>query len=233
MNFKRFGTGLATVLMVAAPLSAQAADMVIPRPVYKGGVRPVVAYYNWTGFYVGIVAGYGFGNSDWTTPAISMEPTGFMVGGTIGYNYQVGSIVYGLEGDFSWSGMSGDATCFVAFTCETKNDWFGTARVRLGYAFDRWLPYVTGGAAFGNIEASSTAPGFAGGGSDTAFGWTAGVGLEYAFLSNWTAKIEYLYADLGSIDVGTAPVTNSVTFNANIVRLGLNYKFAGPIFSRY
>lgn len=230
MKFKLFGSGFAGMLLLATSLSAQGADIPVPRPIYKG-VQSVVAFYNWTGFYVGIVAGYGFGTSDWSAPAISMDPKGFMVGGTLGYNYQVGSWVYGIEGDFSWSNMKGDVAC-GAFTCETKNNWLGTVRGRLGYAFDRWLPYLTGGVAFGDIEASSTNPAFVGG-KDTAIGWTAGVGLEYAFLSNWTAKIEYLYVDLGSVDVGTAALPRDVSFKESIIRLGLNYKFAGPIFSRY
>jgi outer membrane immunogenic protein len=228
MRFKVFGTGLAAVALLATSFSAKAAD--IPRPLYKG-VHSVVAFYNWTGFYIGINAGYGFGNSTWTAPPVSPDPKGFLVGGTIGYNYQVGSIVYGLEGDLDWSDVKGSVAC-GAFSCETRNEWLGTARVRLGYAFDRWLPYVTGGGAFGNIKASSTNPAIPGG-SDTSFGWTIGAGLEYAFLSNWSAKIEYLYVDLGSVDVGTAAVPNSVSFKESIVRAGLNYKFAGPIFSRY
>ena len=70
-------------------------------------------------------------------------------------------------------------------------------------------------------------------GSNTQTGWTAGAGVEYAFLGNWTAKLEYLYVDLGSSDLGTAAVPNNVSFKENIVRAGLNYKFSGPIFSRF
>jgi outer membrane immunogenic protein len=95
MNLKLFGTGLAALAFLATSLSAQAAD--IPRPVYKG-IRPVVAYYNWTGFYVGLNAGYGFGTSTWSlVPTANNKPKGFLAGGTLGYNYQVGSLVYGLE----------------------------------------------------------------------------------------------------------------------------------------
>jgi outer membrane immunogenic protein len=196
----------------------------------------VVAYYNWTGFYLGINAGYGFGDSSWSAvPTAGNKPTGFLVGGTLGYNYQVGSIVYGLEGDFDWSDVKDSATCAGVVTCETKNDWIGTVRGRLGYAFDRWLPYITAGGAFGDVKATVSVPiaGLAASSSSTQIGWTAGVGLEYAFLSNWSAKIEYLYVDLGSFDTGPAPIVNNVSFKESIVRFGLNYKFAGPIFSRY
>jgi outer membrane immunogenic protein len=223
---------MAAISLLAASYSAQAAD--IPRPVYKG-VRPVVAYYNWTGFYVGINGGYGWGSSDWTVPATSNSPKGPLVGGTVGFNYQIGSFVWGLEGDFDWADIKDSSAC-GAFVCETKNSWLATARGRVGYAFDRWLPYFTGGAAFGKIETNNTNPA-AGGASDTRTGWTLGGGVEYAFLGNWSAKIEYLYVDLGSFDCNTScsgtAALSSVDFKTNIVRAGLNYKFSGPIFSRF
>ena len=112
MNLKLFGTGLAALAFLATSFSAQAAD--IPRPVYKG-IRPVVAYYNWTGFYVGMNAGYGCGTSTWSSvPTANNKPKGFLVGGTLGYNYQVGSIVCGLEGDFDWSDVKDTVACAPA-----------------------------------------------------------------------------------------------------------------------
>jgi outer membrane immunogenic protein len=232
MKFKLFGTGIAALSLLATSFSAQAAD--IPRPVYKG-VRSVVAYYNWTGFYLGINGGYGWGTSDWDSPAISNTPSGWLIGGTLGYNYQVGSIVWGIEADFDWADVKGSAAC-GAFSCETKNSWLSTFRGRVGYAFDRWLPYLTGGGAYGHVNASSTNPAALGASNDQ-LGWTVGAGLEYAFLGNWSAKIEYLYVDLGKFDCGVAcapgVTPNNVSFKENIVRAGLNYKFSGPIFSRY
>jgi outer membrane immunogenic protein len=236
MKFKLFGTGVAALLLLATSLSAQGADIVIPRPVYKGGVQSVVAYYNWTGFYVGINAGYGFGDSTWSlVSAASISPTGFLVGGTAGYNYQVGSIVYGIEGDWDWANVKGSATCAVVATCTTESTWLATFRGRIGYAFDRWLPYFTAGGAYGNVKATASIPilGLSVSSSSSQLGWAIGAGLEYAFLSNWSAKIEYLYVDLGSFNTGPSPLVNNVTFKESIVRAGLNYKFAGPIFSRY
>jgi outer membrane immunogenic protein len=232
MNLKLLGAGLGALALLASSFSAQAAD--IPPPVYKG-VRPVVAYYNWTGFYAGINAGYGWGTSNWTFPAgTSVKPKGALVGGTLGYNYQVGSLVYGIEGDFDWSGVKGSVACDPVTTCETSSTWLATFRGRIGYAFDRWLPYFTAGGAYGNVKATATDAvlGVVATGSQSKFGWTAGAGLEYAFLGNWTAKIEYLYVDLGSFDVG-APAVTTISFKENIIRGGLNYKFSGPIFSRY
>jgi outer membrane immunogenic protein len=234
MNLKLFGTGLAALAFLASSFSAQAAD--IPPPVYKG-VRPVVAYYNWTGFYVGLNAGYGFGTSTATgTITGSVKPKGALFGGTLGYNYQVGSLVYGIEGDWDWSGVKGSVGCPAGIaTCDISNRWLATFRGRIGYAFDRWLPYFTAGGAYGSVKASYSDPtvpiSFST--SKSQLGWTAGVGLEYAFLGNWTAKIEYLYVDLGNFTAGVAPLTSTVSFKENIIRAGLNYKFAGPIFSRY
>ncbi|MCX7310489.1 MAG: porin family protein [Alphaproteobacteria bacterium] len=232
MNWKSFGTALAAIGLLAGTFSAQAAD--IPRPVYKSGISPVIAYYNWTGFYLGINGGYGWGTSDWSLPAVSNKPKGGMFGGTLGYNYQVGSIVWGLEGDIDWQNVRSSVACAPGITCETRSDWLGTFRGRIGYAFDRWMPYITGGGAYGNVKATPSTAGLGvAAASDTRLGWTFGGGLEYAFLSNWSTKIEYLYVDLGSFNTGPAPVVNNVSFKENIVRAGLNYKFSGPIFSRY
>jgi outer membrane immunogenic protein len=237
MRFKLFGTGIAALLLVAPPLSAEGADLSVPRPVYKGGVHSVVAFYNWTGFYVGLNAGYGFGESNWSAvPGLGIKPSGALAGVTLGYNYQVGSWVYGLEGDFDWSGVKDSVNCFAGIVdCETSSDWLATFRGRVGYAFDRWLPYLTAGGAYGDVNATASLPilGASVSSSSGQFGWTVGAGLEYAFLSNWTAKIEYLYVDLGNFDTGPAPLINDVSFKESIVRVGLNYKFAGPIFSRY
>ena len=237
MSFKLIKAGVAALALLAIPFAAQAADMPI-KGYYKGAPRSVVSYYNWTGFYAGINAGYGFGMSEWSLlPGSQIKPKGAMFGGTVGYNWQAGAIVYGLEGDFDWSGVKGSVACGPggAVNCETSNTWLATFRGRVGYAFDRWLPYFTGGGAYGNVKATTSVPaaGLTTSASSGQFGWTVGAGLEYAFMGNWTAKLEYLYVDLGSFDAGVAPVVNNVSFNENIVRAGLNYKFSGPIFSRY
>src|SRR6476469_3950960 len=173
MNSKFIGTGLAALALLASSFAAQAAD--IPPPVYKG-VRSVVAYYNWTGFYAGINGGYGWGTSGWSDPVgTSIKPKGALFGGTLGYNYQVGSLVYGLEGDFDWSGVKGSADCVPGLiTCETRNRWLATFRGRVGYAFDRWLPYITGGGAYGNVRATATTGAVSTSASSAQFGWTFG-----------------------------------------------------------
>jgi len=214
------------VAAMAAP--SFAADL--PRPAYKAPIYSVPGY-NWTGFYAGINGGYGFGKSDWSGSVTngSTKPKGALAGVTVGYNLQTGSWVWGLEGDVDYSWMKGDDTSgtggCAGVGCETKMPWFGTARGRLGYAgWDRWLPYITGGAAFGSVKMT---PASGVEEKKTKVGWTAGAGVEYALMSNWTAKLEYLYADLGTSTCGAASCTTDtdVTLKANIVRVGLNYRF--------
>jgi outer membrane immunogenic protein len=188
-----------------------------------------VPFFSWSGLYVGVNAGYGFGHSRWTNSVTSVTTgdfnvSGAVIGGTAGYNMQLGSAVVGVEADLAWSNIKGSTTLLCLGTCQTSNSWLGTARGRIGYAFDRFLPYLTAGAAFGDIKGTTTLGSF----SRTNIGWTAGGGLEYAFVNNWSAKLEYLYVDLGKVrcDDGciVAPLTD-VTLNTGVVRAGVNYKF--------
>jgi outer membrane immunogenic protein len=176
--------------------------------------------YNWTGFYVGINGGGAWGSSDFAAPFTtgSFDISGGVVGGTVGYNWQMGQIVFGLEGDVDWSNIRGSVPCGLT-TCETRNSWLGTARGRLGYAFDRFMPYVTGGLAVGDIKTTIAGVGSA---SDTKAGWTVGGGLEAAIAGPWTAKVEYLYVDLGR---GGSILGSDAKFTTNIVRAGLNFRF--------
>ena len=219
---KRFVVaGLGFLALAAMPASA--ADL--PRGSTPYRAPAYVAQYNWTGFYLGINGGGGFGDSNWNGLAVSNSPSGGMIGGTAGYNWQgAGSPwVFGLEGDIDWTNLKASTAC-GALNCQTRNNWLGTARGRVGYAFDRFLPYFTGGLAVGDIEANRT--GLIGSTSTNA-GWTVGVGIEGVIAGNWTAKLEYLYADLGSttcIAVACGVATN-VDLTVNVVRGGLNYRF--------
>ena len=234
MNSKLFGAGLAALGVLASSLAAHAADL--GRPVYKAPMADV-AYYNWTGFYAGINGGYGSGSSNWSVlPGTRVEPTGGLFGGTLGYNIQTGAFVLGFEGDFDWSGLSNSVACVPGLTiCETSSDWLATFRGRVGYAIDRWMPYITGGGAVGDVKATAGAPllGVAVSSSNSQFGWTLGGGVEFAVVNNWTAKIEYLHVDLGNFDTGPASFVNNVSFKQDIIRAGVNYRFTGPTFTRY
>ena len=222
-------TLLAIAGLMAAAWASPSLAADLPRPAYKAPVY-VAPGFSWTGFYVGVNAGYGWAKSSWSSAVTSGDPNpkGFLVGGTLGYNMQTGNFVWGLEGDVDLSTIkgstSGGAGVCATPGCETRNRWFGTARGRIGYAFDRWLPYLTGGAAFGDVKMS---PNTGLSETKTKIGWTAGAGVEWAFTSNWSTKIEYLYTDLGKSTCSAAScgVDTDVTWKANIVRVGLNYRF--------
>lgn len=208
-------SALAVMTMIG---SANAADisrrqaMPTKAPMYE-------APYNWTGFYVGINGGYGWGTSGISAPFPgSLATNGGLVGGTVGYNWQMGQTVFGFEGDIDWSNLRGSGICGVT-TCQTRNDWLSTARGRIGYAFGRFLPFVSGGAAFGDINNNVAGVGSA---IQTKAGWTLGGGVEAAIAGPWTAKIEYLYADLGH---GASVLGTDASLKTNIVRGGINYHF--------
>ncbi len=219
---------LASVGMGALALAvtaANAADIIRHRPPPPVVVAPP---YNWTGFYVGINGGGGFGNSDINNVfgSTGLDVSGGLVGGTLGYNYQAGNIVFGIEGDGDWSGIQGSSSGFACPTanCNVHNDWLATVRGRLGYAYGRFLPYITGGAAFGDVKLT---PAGLPGDTDTKTGWTLGGGIEAAISGPWTAKLEYLYVDLGdaSCSAANCGVATSTRFQSNIVRAGINYRF--------
>jgi iron complex outermembrane recepter protein len=202
---------------------------------------------NWTGIYLGINGGFTYGGSDWTdsvtgTSSDTFSTLGFVFGGTVGANYQIGSWVFGVETDGDWADASGfgtftttSTTSLCAGGCLTKNTWLATTRGRAGYAFDRFLVYGTGGAASGNIQANFSNDPVT---TSTRTGWAAGGGVEYALGRNWSAKAEYLFVDLGNGSCmtgcaienpnGSPLIPNvAVKFNESIVRAGLNYKFGG------
>lgn len=214
---------------VFAVSAASAADLPPrPQPVYKAPAYVAPAAYSWSGFYLGINGGGAFGRSgfDGFPPTGGFNTSGGLLGGTVGANWQMGQIVLGLEGDADWSNVKGSTACGAASTCTTTNTWLSTVRGRVGYAVDRFLPYVTGGLAAGNIEAATA--GFPGASANRA-GWTVGGGVEMAITGPWTAKVEYLHADLGHFDCGTAcgallPPDN-VKLQEDIVRGGVNYRF--------
>jgi len=217
---------LLTTISLLAFTAAAAVAADLPRQMPAKAPAMVPVGYNWTGFYLGINGGYGWGRSSWDAVGTSTDVSGGMVGLTAGYNWQaMGSPwVFGLEGDIDWTNIKGSSALCGGLICETQNNWFGTVRGRVGYAWDRFLPYVTGGVAFGDVEANRT--GFAGS-SDTNVGWTVGAGIEGVLAGNWTAKLEYLYADLGdttcsAVACGTA---TNVDLQVNIVRAGVNYRF--------
>ncbi len=219
---------LAALAVAAAMGSANAADMPRRHAAMPAKAPIYAAPYNWNGFYIGINAGGGWGSSTWSNPAGTADAdlAGGLVGGTLGYNYQMGQTVVGFEGDLDWSNIRGTTSngLCTGISCETRNSWLATTRGRIGYAFDRVMPFVTGGAAFGDIKATPAGLGTT---TTTKVGWTLGGGVEFAIAGPWTAKVEYLYADLGkgSCDPAVCGVSTDVSFTSNIVRGGINYRF--------
>lgn len=211
---------LASIAVATLMGAANAADM----PRRAAMPTKAVQYnapYNWTGAYIGINGGGGWGRTNFSAPATSgdFNTSGGLIGGTIGYNYQVNQAVFGLEGDLDWSNIRGSSACGVGLNCETRNNWLGTARGRIGYAFDRFMPYVTGGLAVGGVKNSISGSGDS---TSSKAGYALGGGLEAALTGPWTAKVEYLYVDLGRT---SAPLGSDARFKANTVRAGLNYRF--------
>jgi outer membrane immunogenic protein len=233
------GATLATLF----PQIATAADLA---PLYtKAPPTPQAIAYTWTGCYLGIEGGGAWGHSD----QIAGGPLGFgsvtgggydasggLVGGTAGCNYQVNQWVFGLEGDMSWVDKSGSTHEVPPFTTTTvvgtSEHWLATVRGRVGFApMERWMVYVTGGFAAADVEA--TIAGAAGNFSDTQTrtGWTVGAGIETAFWTNWTAKLEYLHVEFSSQGyfnpqpAPTANIRSDVPLTNEIVRAGLNFHF--------
>jgi outer membrane immunogenic protein len=231
---------LSSVALLGLATASFAADLPSRRAPAPYVAVPV---FTWTGFYVGINAGYGFsdgnrnGLGSYTTSSIfDVSPTaafrpgtvisngagnsnndGFVGGGQVGYNYQMGNFVIGIEADAQYADLNNNRTGGVVTAVQpgtqyapgvfvgARNanfggiDFFGTVRGRVGYAMDRFLVYGTGGFAYGSADNDNNSDGFGnfrGRNNSMRTGYAAGGGIEYAFTPNLTAKIEGLYVDL-------------------------------------
>lgn len=236
---KRIPVALAliSILLGAPAFAADMAAKALP-------AMPMAAAPNWTGLYVGLTAGGGWGNSRQYDP-LGNSSSRYRVGGALGgvelgYNWQINQIVLGAEADFSWADISGAGFTTPTWGCggqgcQTSVNWLATQRGRIGYLLTSSLmAYGTGGvaeASVGNSLPPCPGPGL-GGCADTAHtrtAWTAGAGLEYQFSSHVSAKVEYLFVNFGQFQWttflgGTDPGLTYV-HDLNIVRAGLNYKF--------
>lgn len=252
--------GLAFGALVAST-SAQAADL----PFKAQPALPPAPILSWTGLYLGVHGGAGWGTVESsvdigatlaglaipglaaTLPVSSHNINGFLAGGTVGYNYQMGNFVLGVEGDISWADIKGTGPCLVAFNCTTKVNWMADVTGRIGVlATERLLVYAKGGVVFADTDytfgnsfsAGGVTTALTGKLNDTRVGGLFGFGAEYAFMPRWTAKAEYNYMDFGT-ERYNFPVTASVTgvppatFNAvtdinqvvHTMKVGVNYKF--------
>jgi outer membrane immunogenic protein len=247
-EFLRVSIALATL---AAFMDSAHAGFLDPSPAYpvpapatypvKSAVPAPV--FDWTGFYVGINGGGSWGRVPWSSDPDATSGTATtssgLIGGTIGYNAQnLGPFVFGEEFDFDWRSINATIpapfACSAAGTlptanCEFKSDWLATARLRFGYAVDRFLPYVTAGVSMADITQGIAGEAL-GSANSVSFNWTAGAGLEFVVSGPLTAKLEYLYvnhtntgcnAECGGVQSGGLV---HMGLNENIFRVGLDYR---------
>jgi outer membrane immunogenic protein len=247
----------AAALILSVPQSASSADL---RPVTKAPPYAAPAPYNWTGFYVGGHFGAGWGTVESSLTAISAaglgtvpislplsshNVNGFLGGGQVGYNWQANPwLVLGIEGSFTGTGIEGTGPCVVGlFSCKTEVNWMADVTGRVGVTVgDRALVYVKGGVAWADTDYSATFAPIAGinvtaTANDTRVGGLLGFGVEYGFLPNWSAKLEYNYVDFGdenlnfpiSLNGAATGISANVDINQQIhtVKGGINYRFGG------
>lgn len=229
---------LASALTALTFSAAHAADAIVYEPVPE---TPIVMSFDWTGAYIGGQVGYGWGNLGYTYSFngnpdtdydYNHDPSGFISGVYAGYNHQFSNnVILGADADIVWSNLkdSSIAPGDIFYSANTKIDWMGSARLRLGYAYDRFMPYIAGGVAFGDLkfdeyrQPSGTVYGSA---DKSITGWTIGAGAEYAMTDQWILRGEYRYTDFGKVTFTTdANDTYSGKLKINDFRIGVAYKF--------
>lgn len=246
------GAALAAFALAAGP--ALAADMPRgPAPAAPSAFAPAPAFYNWSGAYVGLQGGYGWGKRHARVPAFppagrkfSYDSSGWLFGATAGVNAQFDQIVVGIEGDLAWAGLDGRLSLpggalpggLTGASESHDMKWLGTLRARAGFALDTILLYGTGGFAFAKIDGHAAfrpggGPTFVAKDSNTHTGWTLGAGIEASLTDSLSVKTEYLYVDLNKKNYGYAfapggPTTVvSADHHSHIVRAGVNWRFGG------
>lgn len=185
--------------------------------------------FTWTGVYVGGQVGYVWGDGDFAEDSGDItsnpKPRGWLGGMYAGYNYQMdNNVVLGGEADFAWTGADDDTDLVhdgggVHDSLSQELQWEGAVRARLGYAVDRFLPYIAGGVAFGRVKTDAE-----GESDDTSVGWTLGGGVEYAFTDNLIGRAEYRYTDFGNFD-SSFHSGSETDLTTSDVRLGIAWKF--------
>ncbi len=235
----RSSTSLLALGLFALGTPALAADLPLKAPALK-------AVYDWTGFYVGGHFGYGGASLGPGTNPLPLQgiffphsPTGLIGGYQIGYNRELANhLVLGIEADASFTSPV-DEPALTPAPFKTTLDYVGTLRGRIGYAFGRWMPFVTGGFAWGhthiniNQDPANTSSIISSPGHYQP-GWTAGLGLEFAVSGNWTAKLEYDYIELAlqTYDLSSFALPGvTVDPRIHLAKIGLNYQFGDKLFS--
>jgi outer membrane immunogenic protein len=223
---------LASACLFALAAPASAADLAA-RPYTKAPVA-MASVYNWTGFYLGVVGGGAWENSN------SPRMQGGFVGGTAGYNWQTGNVVFGVEADGAWADVNASAAGVVVVpgvggipaSLTSKTDAMGTVRGRIGWAVSNVLLYGTGGYAWIDNKLTATLGGLSVSDSKFHSGWTVGAGVEAFFAPQWSVKGEYLYRSLGGESYFGGAIPTG-TLNLHTVQVGVNYHFGGPVVAKY
>ena len=234
----------AAALAVGAAAPAVAADLPARAPApYTKAPAMVQAAYDWSGFYIGINGGGATGNVDWNADGFGDEgshnATGGTVGGQVGYRWQMSSWVFGLEAQGNWADFKGSnvSNIFAPNQNQTKIDSFGLFTGQIGYAWDRALIYVKGGAAVTDNKYSIfSAPGgfLLDNTNETRWGATVGVGIEYAFAPSWSLGFEYDHLFMGNNGVNDGfLIVDHIKEDVDLFTARVNYKFGGPMVARY
>jgi outer membrane immunogenic protein len=237
---------IASVVTVGMALPAAAADMATKAPIYKA--PSVVAAYDWSGFYIGANGGFAWSEKCWFSVNQARDegchnPSGGIAGGQLGYNWQFGNFVVGVEGTGDWSDFSAGRPSVLnpAVTLNSNVNGIFTAAARVGGAWNNWLFYGKGGAAWVRDNYNEVFLGqVATVGSETRSGWLAGVGTEVGITNNLSVGVEYDYAGLGTTTVRFSPAAPQFTAfderirqNLQTVTVRLNYRWGGPVVAKY
>jgi outer membrane immunogenic protein len=245
---KKFLLGASALVAIGMVTPASAADL--PQRAYTKAPPMMVAMYDWSGFYIGGNAGYGSSRNCWgfvplaggVIPDGCNTSSGGVVGGQIGYRWQTGPAVFGVEAQGDWASLRASRVSIFnpTLTDRAKVDGFGLFTGQIGYAWNAVLLYVKGGAAVtSNHYDQFNTLGVVNFASSTRWGGTVGVGLEYGFAPNWSVGVEYDHLFMGnannsfSVPAGAAAVVNSISQDVDLVTVRLNYKFGGPGVARY
>lgn len=211
--------------------TAHAADVMSESPYVPEAV-PYDGVYDWSGVYLGVQGGYGFGSATiddngQTGLDADVDADGWFAGGIVGYQHQWNSVVFGIEGEFNWSDLNDSSEIQPGNFVGTDVDWFASINGKLGYAMDRILIYGTAGVAFADIGTNQDLAPFAFSQSENYTGWTVGAGIDYAATENIIVGLQYRYYDFGSADfTPPAPFTaRDQDLDVHTISAHLTYKF--------
>lgn len=239
---------LAISVLAISTVSALGADLPV-RAYTKASAMGPEPVYDWTGFYIGVNGGGGWGRTEWLLSNAAANSnhdiSGGLAGGQIGYNWQVGAWVFGLEADGDWANIRGSASCpNAAFNCSSNVRDLASFRGRVGWASGPILFYGTGGLGYSDtrystltVAGGAPALGSTGFFSSSQWGYAAGAGVEWGFAQSWSAKAEYVHYGFDTVTAPAATLgvvpTTALRENVDAVKVGVNYRWGGPLVAKY